>query len=186
MLSKPYIFPRGLARLRRPNASQRQWPAVCPLGEPPLPPQTNPILLKTQVTMHLLAGPPAHPNPPQTAALLCSEDRPRRLTGRRATPQASSGLRCPGGSCDLGCPQGGVECVSDSLFYVSEEASLEMTQPVCVVCPGSLTLPPHLLQMKLEARVDQDVQVRPSDQQLVLPKRRIYQNLLLRKQPAKI
>lgn len=44
----------------------------------------------------------------------------------------------------------------------------------------------YLLQMKLETRCDHNVQVRPSDQEFVLPKWRIYKNLILRKQPAKI
>lgn len=66
-------------------------------------------------------------------------------------------------------------CDSDSLFSVLDEASLELTPswspsslgvyPDFAVCVVTL----YLLQMKLEARFDHNAQVRPSDQERVLP-----------------
>lgn len=66
-------------------------------------------------------------------------------------------------------------CDSDSLFSVSDKASLELTPSWS---PSSLGVYPdsavrvvtlYLLQMKLEARFDRNAQVRPCDQERVLP-----------------
>lgn len=68
-----------------------------------------------------------------------------------------------------------LECGAHSLFCVSDEASPEWRSIHPHPALHLVTL--SLLLMKLETRFDLHAQVRPSDQQFVLPQWRIYKSL---------